>query len=72
MTDLCFDIASISEPLRPAADMLADRSREIAGLLEAGRATDEWAQMRLRSIGLLLDILRQPTVALLAHEAAAD
>jgi len=70
--ELDLDIAAIPAPVRAAADILADRSREIGDLLAAGRVTPEWAQPRMASIAIALAALRHPAVALCVHEEARD
>jgi len=72
MPDFSLDLTDIPAALRPAADLLADRRREIVEGLNTGRADNAWAQPRLRSIALAMEIMRQPAAALLAHDAAGD
>lgn len=72
LSDFSLDIASIPAALRPAADMLTDRAREITDLLDAGRTDATWAGPRLRSIALTLDLMRQPQAVLFVRATADE
>ncbi len=64
--DFTLNLSDIPAPLRPAADVLADRHLEIITQLQRGLATQAWAAPRLASINLALDLMRHPSQRALA------
>lgn len=67
MSDLSLSITDIPEPLRHAADVLADRARRYGEMADTQQVPPEWTQARIASCNVAIAVFRHPLVWALAR-----